>query len=66
MYLIIFQYDVSIPGNHSSTTYISSYSNDLTSVKKCLADGARVFKLDKLTEIKDVEITYQETEGSNA
>jgi len=40
--------------------YISYFTDDMHEAREALEDGARVYKLDSLTELKKIEVTYQE------
>ena len=59
MYLILFEHQ-GISGTHQGT-YEHIFTTDMHRVSKALeSKECRVFKVDSLTEVKEIEVTYQE------
>ena len=51
---------VSYPIDNIIGDYFSHFTDDIHVVHEALENGARVYKLDSLTELKKIEVTYQE------
>lgn len=66
MYLILLLNDDLLHQRTPNECYQSCFTDDIEKVSKCLKDGAKVYKLDSLTKVKEIEVTYQEiTEETN-
>ena len=43
------------------TEFVSNFTSDMRKVAESLKEpGVKVYKVDSLTEVKDIEVTYQE------
>ncbi len=60
MYLILISSEDPLHQRKPNSCYQSYFTDDIEKVSKCLKDGAAVYKLDTLTKVKDIEVTYQE------
>lgn len=61
MYLILLGQDDPLNQRGAPPGCFTSYfTDDAEKASKCLKTGSRVFKLDSLTEIVDIELSYQE------
>ena len=61
MYLILLSSDDPMNQRGAPQGCLTGYfTEDAEKVSRCLKAGGRVFKLDSLTEIVDIELSYQE------
>lgn len=66
MYLILRKNDnghnfLSPTGMREENTYSSIFSEDIPYVSQCMSKpGVKVYKIGSLTEVKNIEVTYQE------